>query len=88
MIEYSIGNGGSWRGITHPIFLSSLYFFYDLFHISDCLDIEGSMPARRVCPSLYKLGVAQNAKILLTGCQNIDSLTDPFKVETILGKVE
>lgn len=43
------------------------------------------MPARRVCPSLYKLGVAQNAKILLTGCQNIDSLTDPFKVETILG---
>jgi len=37
------------------------------------------MPERRRCRSLHRLGVKGVADLVLQGCQNIDSKTDPFK---------
>ena len=36
------------------------------------------MPVRRGCARLHSLGVSAAANLLLSGCQRIDSVTDPF----------
>ena len=46
------------------------------------------MPGRRVCPCLYKVGVAETAKLLLSASQTMDAQTDLSKLEINVGELK